>query len=471
MGFCDSRGVPTTCTDRSRVQKLDAALDDALASRGDAIAAVDELLREDPEFILGHCFRAGLLTQAMESRVYLDMRASIKAALALWDHANERERGHILALRRWLAGDFYGAVRQWERVLVAYPHDLLAMALAHLSHVLLGNAIGQRDVVARAFPLWDPSMPGYDFVLGFYSFGLEETGDFARAEDYGRRAMAMRAAHPYAVHAVAHVMESQGRQNDGVRLISDFKDTWVHSSFANHLWWHLALFHLDLGERDTVLSIYDQGLRQAGGEESYQELDSAALLWRLKLLDIDSGQRWSELAMKWAPSAEDSLYAFNDVHAMMAFTSAGHKDAARRLTAANERLAASSGDASTQSNVQMVRRIGLPFVRAIKAFHYGDYATAFDALLPVRDNAHWLGGSSAQRDVIHWTLLETAIRAGRGNWARALAHERQALKPTSPQNQKFVARAHAFASPLGASASNFAMEINNEIARHGSKLN
>ena len=50
-------------------------------------------------------------------------------------------------------------------------------------------------------------------------------------------------------------------------------------------------------------------------------------------------------------------------------------------------------------------------------------------------------GSHAQRDIIAWTLLEAALRADRFKLARALANERTAIKPTSPQNWRYAARA------------------------------
>ncbi len=62
--------------------------------------------------------------------------------------------------------------------------------------------------------------------------------------------------------------------------------------------------------------------------------------------------------------------------------------------------------------------------------------------MPVRYRTYRLGGSFAQRDVIGWTLLEAALRARRYELALALANERVALKPTSPQNWKLVARAY-----------------------------
>lgn len=442
MALTDCRGVPVSLDDPAAIAALDAAHEDSLAFLGDPVAAIDAVLADRPDFVMGHCFKAGLLTQAMETRIYDSMVASVAAAEALADRANARERGHIAAVRAWADGDFHGAVQRWQDVAVRYPHDLLALQLVHLSDVLLGDIVDERDCIARAFPLWDESVPGYPFLLGFYSFGLEETGDYQRAEALGREALAQRPDHPYAIHAVAHAMEMQGRQLGGIHFMMDRRRFWEHGSFANHLWWHTALFHLDLGRIEAVLDIYDRHLRS--GEVSgdrYEELDSAALLWRLELLGVDLGRRWAELADKWEPAAADTLYAFNDVHAMMAFVGDGRTAAQETLLTANERYCAHAGDA----NVAMSREIGLPFCHALQDFAAGDYRRCVQRLLPVRYRTHRLGGSHAQRDVVAWTLLEAALRAGDGPLAVALANERCQLKPSSPQNWRFVARAYALA--------------------------
>ena len=72
------------------------------------------------------------------------------------------------------------------------------------------------------------------------------------------------------------------------------------------------------------------------------------------------------------------------------------------------------------------------------AERYGD---CVDRLLPVRYRTHRLGGSFAQRDIIGWTLLEAALRDRRYDLALGLANERAALKPTSVQGWRAVARA------------------------------
>ena len=63
-------------------------MEDALAFTGDRVAAIDEIPGDHPGFIMGHCFKAGMLTQAMEVRIievriYDDMLASVEAAEAL----------------------------------------------------------------------------------------------------------------------------------------------------------------------------------------------------------------------------------------------------------------------------------------------------------------------------------------------------------------------------------------------------
>lgn len=434
----DCRGVPVSYQDSDAIDGLERAIETSLSFRGDAIAEIDKILDEHPDFIMGWLFKAGWLTQAMETRIYSDMVSAHQEAGKRLGSANDREKGHYEAVNAWIHGDFFGAVQKWEAVLNAYPLDLFALELIHYTDVLLGDVVGQRDCVARVFNIWDESISGYEFVLGFYSFGLEENNDFFRAEEMGRRALAIRPDNPYAVHAVSHVMEMSGRQAGGIRFMQEQRKHWGTSNFANHLWWHTALYHLDLEQHDKAFEIFDGHLdsRRNDGNK-YEELDASALLWRLNLVGEDSGDRWVHLADKWEPAAQDTLYAFNDVHAMMTFVSDDRKEAQEKLLSANERYLESASDA----NVAMSREIGLPFCLAMQDFKSERYGECVDRLLPLRYMTHRLGGSFAQRDVIGWTLLEAALRSKRFNLALGLANERVELKPTSVQNWRAVARA------------------------------
>src|SRR5690606_13982907 len=139
--------------------------------------------------------------------------------------------------------------------------------------------------------------------------------------------------------------------------------------FAFHNWWHLGLFHLDVGGHDRVLELYDKRVRPAQTPVALEMVDATAMLWRLTLRGVDVGQRWQPLADAWRPSAEDGFYAFNDVHAIMAFVGAGDLQAADRVVASLARAAAGQG-----TNAMMSREVGLPFAQAVVAFGRGDHA-------------------------------------------------------------------------------------------------
>jgi hypothetical protein len=227
----------------------------------------------------------------------------------------------------------------------------------------------------------------------------------------------------WAWHAVAHVLEMQQRRRDGVAWFGAGAPTWSDGSFfAVHNWWHLALFHLGLDDIDTVLALVDQ--RILGGESALvlDMIDASALLWRLQLRGFDVGTRWLALAQRWTAVSDTGNYAFNDLHAMMAFVGAGRSDDATRLLATQERAAlVFDGD-----NVQFLRDVGYDATRAIHAFGHGRYGEAVRLLRPLRSQAHRFGGSHAQRDVIDLTLIEAAARDGQKLLADALKRERAA---------------------------------------------
>jgi hypothetical protein len=232
-------------------------------------------------------------------------------------------------------------------------------------------------------------------------------------------------------------MEMQGRIRDGIEFLGSRVPDWsVNNGLAYHNWWHLALHHLELAEHDRALEIFDTRIRPAETSVALEMLDASAMLWRLTLRGVDVGARWKALAACWQPLADDRFYAFNDAHAVMAFVGAGDWAGVERAIGSLERAAQEPG-----TNGMMSREVGLPLARALAAFGRQDYAATVELLTPIRANAHRFGGSHAQRDVLHLTLLEAAFRGGRHALARALAAERTELKRTSPFNWRMTARA------------------------------
>ena len=98
-----------------------------------------------------------------------------------------------------------------------------------------------------------------------------------------------------------------------------------------HNWWHLALYQLEAGRPERALEIYDAEIHNAGSlGVPLEMLDGSALLWRLHLDGVDTGGRFGVLADAWVPKAAGApWYAFNDLHAAMAFVGADRLGDAR----------------------------------------------------------------------------------------------------------------------------------------------
>jgi tetratricopeptide (TPR) repeat protein len=433
----DARGCLTSTPSSVSLQQYEQALELSLSYELDPLATIQKALDADPTFAMGHCLRAGLAIMATDRGALPMLAESTEAIEALGRRATDRERAHAAAARTWLQGDFAGAIQRYGDILLDHPHDLLALQIAHVGDFFLGASSMLRDRIAQVLPMWDTSTPGYGYVLGMYAFGLEETALYSRAEDIGRRALDVNRRDAWAVHAVTHVMEMQGRLRDGIDWLTSRENDWsVNNGFAFHNWWHLALFHLEAGNFARVLELYDQRIRSTPSQSPLEMIDATAMLWRLNLRCANVGDRWQKLAACWEPLAEHSYYAFNDAHAVMAFVGAGRIDLAQRTIAAMERRAAGS-----DTNAMMTRDVGLPLARAVTAFAAGRYGDTIALLQPIRTIANRFGGSHAQRDLIHLTLVEAALRARHNRLARALIAERTQLKPSSPFNWQLTARA------------------------------
>ncbi len=431
MTYVDARGEPVSGASQVAIALYEKALAELQCYSGDPVATIERAIVDSPDFVMAHCFRAYVHALATEAQAMPEVQASFDVASQL--KTNARERRHLLALRQFLQGSWEGVISALENVLTDSPRDALALQTLHLCDFYTGDARSLRDHVARVLPEWSPEVPGYHAILGMYAFGLEECGDYARSEEMGHRAIDLNPRDAWAQHAVAHVMEMQGRQQEGIDWMIRRERCWAEDSFfAVHNWWHLALFHLDLEQNDRVLALYDEPIRGDRSRVVLDLLDASALLWRLHLRGVDTGERWQELADCWEPLAADGFYAFNDAHAMMAFVAEGRDEAADDLLAAQQQAMTGS-----TGNARMTWEVGYPLCSALHAFGRGDYATCISLLRPIRSRLNRFGGSHAQRDVFDLTLLEAAKRDGHYGLLRELANERVELKPSSPLNQRY----------------------------------
>jgi tetratricopeptide (TPR) repeat protein len=404
--------------------------------RGDPVAALDRAIEADPDFGGAWAARAGLLAQQTDKALLEEAHRSIIAGSAA--SLTEGDRMHLVAARDWHDGRFHESTVRYARIARENPRDLLAQQYAHLGCFFLGLQFELRDGPLQALGHFARGDAGYGPLLGMAAFGLEECGDFGRAEALGREAVACDPRDGWAVHAVAHVNEMRGDLDRGIPWLADSAGHWApESGFAFHNWWHLALLHLDRGDVSQVLDLYDTRIRpNAAADVVLEWLDASAMLWRLKLESADTGDRFEALAKAWERAAEQGIYAFNDLHAVMAFIGAGRMADVERTLHAMRRAASESGD-----NGMMTREVGLPLAEAFVDFEAGRFTACVDRIMKVRPVAQRFGGSHAQRDVITLTALHAALRGGLRAQAAALAAERLQHKPQSPWARRLADKA------------------------------
>lgn len=426
----DSLGLAVTAGPGA-VAALDRAVTDYLGWRGDPVGTLSEAVAADPGFALGHSAIASLLLLNGARGDHPDVRARIDAAAALDRGATARERGHLAAARAFAEGRIIAATDIWEEILLDHPRDALALRFAHDSYFYLGHSNSIRDSIARVLPEWDQGHPLYGFILGQYAFGLEEAGNLAEAEAAGRAALARNRNDAWATHAIAHVLETQSRQTEGIAFLTETRADWSGAEWlAVHNGWHLALYLIEEGQGHDVLGHYDRYIAPRLEVDSLLDLvDASALLWRLELAGIDVGSRWQGIARQWLRHVDDHVLVFNDLHIALAVSRAGNRDGVERLRASLDRY--QRDGAAGADNRAITTDVGRDIFEAVLAYAEGDYSRTIGLLLPVRYKWGRIGGSHAQRDLLTQTLIAAAERARRWPLVRALLSERAALRPTA----------------------------------------
>ena len=410
----DAHGLPIATSSAQAAAAFDRTIESYLKARVDARDHLSELLKADPEFALARCLKGYFAMLLYKQAAVPAASEAARKARRLTENATPRERMHVDALEAWVSGDLQRLLATWEAILSEYPTDALAFRLAHYKYFWTGRAREMLASAERIAPKWGRELPGYGPLLGCRAFAHEECGDYAAAEADGRQAIEIDPADLWAAHAVAHVLEMQGRQRDGIAWLDGLARHWEGTNqLQHHLWWHRALYHYEQREFDEVLALYDERFRKLDSPLTQSQPDfiidvqnAASMLLRLECQGIDVGDRWTEIADKAEQRIGDCLSSFTLPHWMMALAATGREAAAQRMLDGMRAYAQNPGD-----NAAVVREIALPVCEAVLAHRHGEHSAALDLMRPILANTQRMGGSHAQHDVLRQLFLDCALRA------------------------------------------------------------
>ena len=416
-GSLDRWGVPLQGGGPRALQHFNAAVEELVSLSGDPLSAAEDAVGDDDGLILGHILRAYLCLYSTSAEGVTSASRILNSIDGMHHQMDEREALHLRSAQAWASGEWDEATRWLERALLHERRDLLALKVAQDLYFFLGQSKDLRGVVARVLSAWQPEEDGWGYVQGMYAFGLEENADYREAEACARLALDQNRRDVWATHALAHVFEMEGRTEDGIAFLTESSEYWESSYFAIHNWWHRALYHLERGEVEEVLALYDGPIRRTRSSEWLDIVDAASLLWRLSLFGVDVGQRAGDLALDIEPLLGAPVYIFNDWHAVMIFSLAGRDDLTEHVSTAARRD-------SVGSNRAVTEQVGLRLLEAFSSFAVGRFSHTVDVLSEALPSARAVGGSHAQRDVVNLTLISAAARSGQAGYASALVAAR-----------------------------------------------
>ncbi len=374
-----------------------------------------------PRFAMAQAVR-GLFCMLLGRREMVATAAEALALARAGDAPSSREQAFVEALTLWMAGRATGAIAQMESVLRANPADTLAMKISQAIRFVMGDGAGMRRSVERVLDA-HADHPLRGFALGCHAFTLEESGEFDAAEAAGIEGLRHAEDDAWGLHAVAHVYDTIGKTEAGIRLIEDNSGSWMGcNNFRYHVWWHKALLHLDRGEVATVLEIYDDKMR-ADKTDDYRDIANASsLLMRLSLDGVAVGNRWDELADLAENRVDDACLAFADLHYILALIG-GSRDAA-----INKLLARLDATDPVAEFDKVMAHPGRAVAAGLAAFAEGDFTASFAGLTAARPILQSIGGSHTQRDVFERLTIDAGIRAGRFDQADSLLMQRVARR-------------------------------------------
>jgi tetratricopeptide (TPR) repeat protein len=221
------------------------------------------------------------------------------------------------------------------------------------------------------------------------------------AERSARAALAIEPQDLWALHGLAHVLEMQGRVEEGIELLgnaAEFLDD--YNLFRGHLWWHLSLFELSEARFDEALDLFDREIYPDTSTFFLDIQNGVSLLARLEFQGIDVGPaRWERLAEASLLSATQCTLWFTAMHHVMALVRSGRTAG---VQAALDYLRA-EGETSTQA------ALAHELAQAGAALYQGKPREALGRMLAVRQRHGELGASHAQQDLYDQIMVMAAL--------------------------------------------------------------
>ncbi len=421
--LADSLGNPVHLQDPANLGVVNDFVEGFIACEARVANILQVGQRDHSAIVQAGCAALHMFAESRAGPVHA--RPFIATALQNCSGASQREQRFVAAVAAWVAGDLAQAIALHEEQARACPRDLVSVKLGQYHLFNRGDGPGMLRLALAALP-YASEVP---YLHGMAAFAWEQCHLLQPAEAAARKALALCHKEPWAQHALAHVMLTQGRLHEGLHFMREASPGWVglNSFMVTHNWWHLALFALELDRGDEVLNLYDEQVWGVVKEYSQDQIGAVSLLARLELAGVDVGARWQDVADHLVPRMHDHVLPFLDLQYLYGLARAGRTEASTLLGSIEAHgmgmapAQTTDPDATEVDDVWL--RVCLPAGRGLVAHAQGRYAEAVEDLGTALPRLLEIGGSHAQRDLFAQLHLDALMRCG--NWGAA----QQILQP------------------------------------------
>jgi hypothetical protein len=405
----DAQGLDVTTDSPEAIAALNSFADQALSYGKDAEAMILAGIAADPTCAIAHAYAAAHYLSLEKATAWKQAVPYLRAAQCYAKQATERERLYIAAIAAWAEGSIDRAIALHEAIAEQFPRDILSVQQGQYHYFYQGDQERLLHIAEQVLPA-NRENP---YLYSMIAFGLEQCYRLPEAEALGRQAAAMQRHNPWAHHAVAHVLETEGRIDEGIAWMQSLADTWeqCNTMLYTHNWWHVGLYYLAKGDLQTVLSLYDTHIwGRACKESPKDQVGAIATLLRLELKGVNVDQRWRELAAYLCPRLHEHALPFQDLHYVYALARAGYQSWLAEMLVSMQSQARLTSLHSRAHWLEVV----LPAARGLVAHAHGDWATAARTLRSVLSQLWAIGGSHTQRQlfehIYHDALWQDGLR-------------------------------------------------------------
>ncbi|BBC26877.1 tetratricopeptide repeat protein [Pseudanabaena sp. ABRG5-3] len=388
----DAQGLAVNTVSEVAITAINSYTEQCLGYGNRAEFSILAAVAADPKSVLANTFTAAYYLTQENKTDFQQAIPYLQQAKAYLAQANEREKLHFWATEAWANKKIDRAIAYCEEIVARYPQDLLAVQQGQYHYFYQGDRSGLTSIAGAVLN----ANVGNHYLMGMLAFGLEQSHKLAEAERLARFALEINRADPWAQHAVAHVMETQGRYREGITWMQSFADTWenCNSMLYTHNWWHVALFYLADGEISKALTIYDTHIwGKAQKSSPKDQVGAISLLMRLELLGIDVGNRWQQLSFHLHDRLHEHALPFQDLHYVYALARAGQLHLVTEMLVSMNNYAQNIPVCSQKT----WQDVAIPIARGAIAHAIYDWRKAVKELKPVIHRLHEVGGSNTQR--------------------------------------------------------------------------